>query len=210
MFDSTTAGLFYAAQGAQAAAEAVRDSLGSGTLTVTVTNGETTHLSATFAGPMTAGEDGSLSVDAALSGAVLVAGTPNAASWMCRISNAGGRYVEGSFGPGGRFTWSRETMEVGQTARLNISIGGTEPEPEPDPLAFVGVPSPIQIEQGGTYDLSQHVTGGVPPYSGYAVDSGSLPPGVSINSSTGVLTATEEASVGESGDITFGVDDSEA
>lgn len=207
MFDSTTAGLFYAAQGAQAAAEAVRDSLGSGTLTVTVTNGETTHLSATFAGPMTAGEDGSLSVDAALSGAVLASGTPNAATWVCRISNASGRYVEGTFGPGGRFTWSRPTMAVGQVARLNIRIGGAEPEPEP--LAFSGVPSPIQIEQGGTYDLSQHVTGGTPPYSGYAVDSGSLPSGVSINSSTGVLTATEEASVGESGDITFGVDDSE-
>lgn len=211
MFDETTAGLFFAAEGAQARAEAVRDSLGSGTLTATVSNGATTHLAGTFAGPMVAGENGSLSIDSALSGAVLVAGTPDAGSWMCRISNAGGRYVEGSFGPGGRFTWSRATMEVGQVARLNISVGGApDPDPEPDPLAFSGVPSPIQIEQGGTYSLAQHVIGGTPPYSGYAVDSGSLPSGVSINASTGVLTATEGASVGESDDIVFGVDDSEA
>lgn len=74
-------------------------------------------------------------------------------------------------------------------------------------LMFSGVPSPIQIAQGGSVDLSQYVSGGVPPYSGYAVDSGTLPSGVTL-SSAGLLEATEEASVGESGDITFGVDDS--
>lgn len=136
MLDPTTSAAYGAAVGAQARAEAVRDSLGSGTLTATVSNGETEHFAGTFAGPMIAGSDGSLSIDTSLSGNVLVSGTPNASTWMCRISNAGGRYVEGSFGPGGRFTWSEASMYAGQGARLNVRI---EAPPVPPPAWRVGM-----------------------------------------------------------------------
>lgn len=74
-------------------------------------------------------------------------------------------------------------------------------------LAFTP-PAQVDIYQSGTYDLSQHVSGGVPPYSGYAVDSGTLPSGVTLDASSGILSATAGATVALSGDIDIGVDDS--
>lgn len=122
MLDPTTLAAYRAAQTAQARAQAVRDSLGSGTLTVELREGASLVYSGTFSGPMTAGADGSLSASAQLSGLVTTAGTPNAATWTCRIANGSGRYIEGSFGPGGRFTWSQGTLRVGDVVRLDVSI----------------------------------------------------------------------------------------
>lgn len=128
MFDPATKTAHALAKGAVARAQAVRDSLGSGTLTVELRDGETLVYSGTFTGPMTAGGDGSLSVDVLLSGAVTTGGTPNAATWTCRIRNADGRYIEGSFGPGGRFTWSGGALVVGQAVRLRVSIAAANAE----------------------------------------------------------------------------------
>jgi hypothetical protein len=130
MLDPTTLAAYRAAQTAQARAQAVRDSLGSGTLTVELREGASLVYTGTFSGPMTAGSDGSLSASAQLSGLVTTAGTPNAATWTCRIANGSGRYIEGSFGPGGRFTWSQGTLRVGDVVRLDVSIlppGGVIP-----------------------------------------------------------------------------------
>lgn len=132
-FDGTTLAAYRAGSSAAARAQAVRDSLGSGTLTVELRDGETLVYAGTFAGPMTAGGDGSLSADVLLSGVVTTGGTPDAATWMCRIRNADGRYVEGSFGPGGRFTFSGGALVVGQAVRLRVTIaaaGGVEIEPD--------------------------------------------------------------------------------
>lgn len=203
MFDPQTAAAYIAAETPQAKAEAVRDSLGDGTLTVTVTAGETTHFSGTMSGPLVA-SDGVLSKMGAPSGTISTTGTPNASTWRLRIANASGRWMEDSFGPGGRFTWSRESMTAGEVLTLKLAIsprGDTPPE-----LAWVGLPSPIPINLDDTFDLSAYVEGGVPPYS-YAVTSGSLPDGVSLDTDTGILTAAEDADVGESGDITFTVTD---
>jgi len=122
VFDPQTLTAYAAASTPVARAQAVRDSLGSGTLTVELRDGETLVYSGTFAGPMTAGGDGSLSADALLSGLVGTAGTPNAATWTCRIRNGDGRWIEGSFGPGGRFTFSAGSLTVGQAVRLGVSI----------------------------------------------------------------------------------------
>jgi len=121
MLDPTTRAVYNAATTPVARAQAVRDSLGTN-LTVEVRDGETLVYSGTFTGPMTAGGDGSLSADVLLSGLVGTAGTPNAATWTCRIRNADGRYIEGSFGPGGRFTFSGGALVVGQAVRLRVTI----------------------------------------------------------------------------------------
>lgn len=70
------------------------------------------------------------------------------------------------------------------------------------------VPSSFNIPQGGTYSLEQHVSGGTPPYSDYTVETGVLPSGVTLNSASGILSASESATLGESVDLRFGVSDS--
>ena len=66
----------------------------------------------------------------------------------------------------------------------------------------------INITQGGTYSLAQHVAGGTPPYSNYAVEAGTLPAGVTLNAASGVLSATGGATTGTVTGLRFGVDDS--
>lgn len=126
-YDATTHEAFRTAANAQAAAEAVRDSLGSGTLTCLIKEGATTHYSGTFAGPLTAGADGSLSASAACTGAASSGGTPSAATWTLTIQNAGGtRWIEGTFGPGGQFTWDSSDFTAGQGVYLDFSIASFE------------------------------------------------------------------------------------
>ena len=127
-YDPTTHEAFRTAATAQAAAEAVRDSLGSGTLTCLIKEGGTTHYSGTFAGPLTAGADGSLSASTACTGSASSGGTPNASTWTLTIQNAGGtRWIEGRFGPGGQFTWDSANFAVGQGVYLNFSVASIHP-----------------------------------------------------------------------------------
>lgn len=100
----------------------------------------------------------------------------------------------------------RETAanSVGSKSATSNAIGPIQS----DALRFVGVPDPIEIAPGGSYDLEPHVSGGVPPYSGYAVDAGTLPAGVTLSGS--VLNAAAGTAPITTGDITFGVDDSVA
>ncbi len=78
-------------------------------------------------------------------------------------------------------------------------------------LAHQNVPaSSYPITQNQTYSLAQHATGGTPPYT-YDVDnpSGLAALGITLNTSTGLLTASGSASVGEStASFQFGVTDS--
>lgn len=76
-------------------------------------------------------------------------------------------------------------------------------------LAFTP-PGQVDIHQSGTYSLAQHVSGGVPPYKNFGVDAGTLPTGVTLNASSGILSATAGATVQLSGNIDIGVDDSAA
>ncbi len=96
------------------------------------------------------------------------------------------------------------TNTVGSKSSTSNGIGPIAAQP----LAFTNVPSPIDLPQGGSYDLGAHVAGGIAPYSNFAVDTGSLPVGVTIDPNTGVLAAAVDATLETTGDLTFGVDDS--
>lgn len=158
------------------------------------------------------------------------------AGWTLRFES-GARSASGSFGHSGTdFTWSLPTFETGQGGYLgtvelvpqgNVSVqadyspswsvgaavtkdivlGWTVAAAGSSPLTFSGVPNPIPLNRGGTYDLSQHVTGGVPPYS-YDHATYSLPTGVALNFSNGLLSANASATLGVSANIDFGVTDS--
>src|SRR3954451_7684348 len=47
---------------------------------------------------------------------------------------------------------------------------------------------------GGAYAASLTVTGGTPPYSSWTVGAGSLPPGLTLSSSTGAISGTPSSS----------------
>ena len=158
------------------------------------------------------------------------------AGWTLRFES-GARSASGSFGHSGTdFTWSLPTFETGQGGYLgtvefvpqgnvavqadyspswsvgapvtkDIVLGWTVAAAGSSPLTFSGVPNPIPLSQGGAYDLSQHVVGGVPPYS-YDHATYSLPTGVTLNFGTGILSASASATVGLSANIVFGVSDS--
>lgn len=133
MFDATTAAAYLAGATAQAKAQAVRDSLGSGTLTAEIRRSGDLYYTGTFSGPMTAGADGSLSHDVVLAGLVTQSMTPNAVTDTCTIRNDSGRYIGGSFGPGGRFTSVRGALSAGQSMRLRVSVAA----PGAGPQTFV-------------------------------------------------------------------------
>lgn len=108
------------------------------------------------------------------------------ARYVTRLGGSGIAYVE--------------TVETGSAATAGQALSDTTP------LAVSGVPSPIPLLRSGTYNLAQHVAGGVAPYT-FDVDSGTLPSGVSL-ASNGLLSATAGATVGLSASIVFGVNDS--
>lgn len=133
MFDATTLAAYGAAETAAAKAQAVSDSLGSGTLTVEIHDGETLKYQGTFAGPLTVGQDGTLSKAVTPAGVVVSSGTPSASTYTLKIRNAdGSRYIVDALGEGGRFNMARPLV-AGQGVRLNISIapaavgGGDDP-----------------------------------------------------------------------------------
>lgn len=117
MFDPATLADYLAAKTPQARAEAVRDKLGAN-LTVEIKDGGTTKYSGTFTGPLKAGSEGTLFGYSNLTGAPPTQDTPDADTWTFRIGN-GTNYIEGSFGPGGRFD---STGFDSKSMRLNVAI----------------------------------------------------------------------------------------
>src|ERR1019366_6082567 len=49
---------------------------------------------------------------------------------------------------------------------------------------------------GSSYSTGLTASGGVPPYSNWTVSAGSLPPGLVLNASTGVIAGTPVTMVG--------------
>ena len=98
------------------------------------------------------------------------------------------------------------TNSAGSASASATAVGPIDPLVSA--LTFSGLPSPIPLYQGGTFSLASYVSGGVTPYTfSY---TGTLPSGVSLDASSGVLTATSSATLGTSGSIQFHVDDSAA
>lgn len=92
-----------------------------------------------------------------------------------------------------------DTVATAALGAVGQSIDGAS-------FAIGTLPAQFDLYQGGTYNLAQHVSGGVAPYT-FDISSGSLPSGVSL-SSVGVLSATAGATLGLSGAIVFRVTDS--
>lgn len=98
------------------------------------------------------------------------------------------------------------TNSAGSASASATAVGPIDPLVSA--LTFSGLPSPIPLYQGGTFSLASYVSGGVTPYTfSY---TGTLQSGVSLDASSGVLTATSSATLGTSGSIQFHVDDSAA
>lgn len=174
------------------------------------------------------GEVTSFSVTSGAGGAI-------PAGWTLRFES-GARSCSGSFGHSGTdFTWSLPTFETGQGGYLgtvelvpqgnvpvqadyspswsvgaavtkDVVLGWTVAAAGSSPLSFTP-PSSINIVQGGTYDLAQHVTGGVPPYT-YDHATFSLPAGTTLNFATGLITSSPTATITSGWSVDFGVSDS--
>lgn len=179
-------------------------------------------------GQIVVGEVSSFTVTSGTGGAI-------PAGWTLRFES-GARSVSGTFGHSGTdYTWSLPTFETGQGGYLgtvelvaqgnvpvqgdystvwtvgnavtkDIVIGWTIAAPGSSPLVFTP-PSSINMVQGGTYDLSQHVSGGVPPYT-YDHATFSLPAGTTLNFSTGLITSSPTATITSGWSVDFGVSDS--
>ena len=80
--------------------------------------------------------------------------------------------------------------------------------------AIIGTPVSITTTSlpsaivGTSYSQTLSATGGVPPYGSWAVTSGSLPPGLSLNTSTGVISGAPTSSTGSPFNFSVTVTDS--
>ncbi|MHC4714273.1 MAG: putative Ig domain-containing protein, partial [Planctomycetota bacterium] len=96
------------------------------------------------------------------------------------------------------------TPTTEEVANFTVEVTDSQGTPDTDQQALsitiVGVPDPLEItttslpdgEVGVAYSQTLQATGGVTPYS-WAVVSGSLPAGLSLNSSTGEISGTPTA-----------------
>ena len=109
------------------------------------------------------------------------------------------------------FAWKRAAFaaSVSGIAALTACGGGTKAanlSPTTPPTANLNVASNLPGgTQGSAYNGSVTASGGTPPYS-YAVTSGQMPGGVSLDNSTGKVTGTPTAA----GNFNFGVSVSDA
>lgn len=87
---------------------------------------------------------------------------------------------------------------VGSFAVTVLPLAG---DPTPTGL-FFEAPADIDMVQGGTFPLAQFVVGGVPPYT-YSVSEGALQDSVTLNATTGVLSAANTGSTSD--DVVAGV-----
>lgn len=118
---------------------------------------------------------------------------------------------------GGEGAWSAvATFETrmanpGDRAVMVRKISIVDPEDPVETFEFDegSVDDPIQIEQGGTFDLSQYIAGGATPYKPLTIKTGELPAGVTLDPETWVLSASAEATPVLSDDVTFEALDAE-
>lgn len=234
--DATTRAEYDAQSLAADKAQAVVDALADPVSVTVYDDTDAARASGTMAAPWATVAGGQIVVGE-VSSFTVTNGTGGAipAGWTLRFES-GARSVSGTFGHSGTdFTWSLPTFETGQGGYLgtvefvpqgnvpvqadyspswsvgnavtkDIVIGWTIAAPGSSPLVFTP-PSSINMVQGGTYDLSQHVSGGVPPYS-YDHATFSLPAGTTLNFATGLITSSPTATIVSGWSVDFGVSDS--
>jgi hypothetical protein len=118
--DATTRAAYDLATSLTGKAQAVLTALGSSVTVVVYDGSGTVKGSGTMAAPWAVASGAVLTIGEVQSFAVTSSGTPDAATWYLRFEGAG-RWVRGSFGPGGSFTWSLGTWEAGQTGSIGTA-----------------------------------------------------------------------------------------
>ena len=189
-FDATTTAAYEAATTAQARAQAIVASL-TGTISVKVFNGSNVEMgSGTMASPWATAVSGVVVMGEVTEFTVGTTGTPDA-GWYIRFQNADvSRWAKGSFGlaaSGQDFTWSLDSWEDGQTGTIGtatiIASGNEAP-------VFTVAPTAASIAPtGGTIQFTA-----VDPEEDLIIYSlTTTRPGITINSSTGLVTVTSAA-----------------
>lgn len=196
-FDATTKAAYDAATTAQARAEAIVASL-TGTISVKVFNGSNAAMgTGTMAAPWASASAGVVTLGEVSSFTVGTTATPDA-DWYIRFENSdASRWVRGSFGladSGQDYTWSLATWTATQTGTIGtatiIASGNSAP-------AFTVAPTAASIAAtGGTIQF----TAVDPDGSEVVYSLTTTRAGITINSSTGLVTVTA-AAAGTSGNI---------
>jgi uncharacterized protein (TIGR03118 family) len=136
---------------------------------------------------------------------------PNTGAFLGTVSDFNGPIVNSglwalSVRTGGTFN----TNAVYITAGINNQLDGLFAVIAPVSATTVALTTPSTLPFGniGTaYSQTLAVTGGTAPYSNWTVTNGSLPPGLSLNSTTGTISGTP-AAVGGTFSFTLTVTDS--
>lgn len=202
-FDATTTSEYSAASTASARSAVIVAAL-TGTVSVKVFNGSNVEMgSGTMAAPWATASGATVAVGEVSSFAVGTTATPDA-NWYIRFQDAGAsRWVRGSFGLSDStqdFTWSLATWEDTQTGTIGtatiITTGNSAP-------VFTVAPEAASIA----------ATGGTIQFTATDADSDTIiysltttRNGITINSSTGLVTVTT-AAVGTTGNIVVSASD---
>ena len=87
------------------------------------------------------------------------------------------------------FQWELFQDGVGQFGQMSSNVSITVSDPNPPSISTA---SPVIAVQGAPFNLQLATTGGTPPFT-WSIASGALPSGLSLNSTTGVVTGTPSA-----------------
>lgn len=212
--DATTAAAFTAATSTAGQAAAIMAAM-TGTVVFEIFDGSNVlRASGTMQAPWASAAGGVLTVNEVTSAGVVVAsgGIPDG-SWYAQY-RAGTRYVRGSFGIGNSsadFVWSLSVFQTGTKATLGsvlMTCAGPITVTNNPPL-WTTVPT-LTVTQGSSSAplLSNYAND---PDAGqtlsFAIQSGSLPSGLTLNPSTGTFSATAGVPVGTYGPYVVSADD---
>jgi hypothetical protein len=87
------------------------------------------------------------------------------------------------------FQWQLFQQGVGFFGQMSANLSITVGDPNQPPPLSIGGPSSLSAVKGTSFTNTLTATGGTPPYS-WQVATGTLPPGISLNSTTGTLAGT--------------------
>ena len=109
--------------------------------------------------------------------------------FRCSASRAHAQFLTGVISgtplASGNYSYTAQaTDSLGMTAQITCSIGVGAPN-----VPVVNCPSTTVFLAGQAYSIQVRVTGGTAPFT-YALTAGSLPTGMSLNTSTGVISGT--------------------
>jgi hypothetical protein len=128
------------------------------------------------------------------------------ASATTEVETASGTFGNGSLNLNGCIVTGSATLTSFNTETININGNGNGSATLSCPTSTLNLSCPASTGQDGVpYNSSFVVTGGTPPYAFYYV-SGYLPPGLTLNTSTGAVTGIPNGYPGTAPDSYYVVD----